>query len=324
VTGGLPTASVVIPTRNRRRLLERTLAPFRGDPAVHEVVVVDDGSTDGTWEWLAAEAAHWPALRPVQGPGLGPGRAREVGVAAATGEVVIFLDDDEIARDGLVDGHCRHHRDRPKLVVEGYYPTIIDEHSTAGTRYLARVYEESVAVIAGDESLGLQSLWGGNFSARRDDIAELTVSVPEFEHHKSHEDRELGVRCLKAGFAFVLDRGLHADHLASRTMSQFRRDRWESGYGEVVVHMLHEDVLGPLPRVVLESTSTTVTRLLRLTDRPAVYRLVADLFSIVASTSEALRLSHVADIAIRVVARIEIRQGARAALAVYRQSSVPV
>lgn len=57
-----------------------------------EIVVVDDGSVDGTSRLLAA---RFPGLKLVRLPGLGPGAARNAGVAAAGGEVIMFLDSDD-------------------------------------------------------------------------------------------------------------------------------------------------------------------------------------------------------------------------------------
>jgi glycosyltransferase involved in cell wall biosynthesis len=87
---------VVIPTRGRWRLLSRTLAGALDQEGVdHEVVVVDDGSNDETPERLVAIGD--PRLRVVRNerPG-GVAAARNRGLAAAVGEWVAFLDDDDL------------------------------------------------------------------------------------------------------------------------------------------------------------------------------------------------------------------------------------
>ena len=103
--------SVVIPTMNKVALLRRTLAALReqgaGQPAAWEVVVVNDGSTDGTADFLAAQA-DWerPALRVVSPPAnVGRARARNLGARAACGTYLLFLDDDIVAPPGLVRAH---------------------------------------------------------------------------------------------------------------------------------------------------------------------------------------------------------------------------
>ncbi|MGV1099291.1 glycosyltransferase family 2 protein [Thiovibrio sp. JS02] len=86
--------SCVIPTRNRAQLVCRAIASVCGqDTPVSELIVVDDGSTDNTG---AIVARRFPDCRLLRLPGLGPGPARNAGVAAASGEIVMFLDSDDV------------------------------------------------------------------------------------------------------------------------------------------------------------------------------------------------------------------------------------
>lgn len=89
-----PAISVVIPSRNRRPALAHAIASVRGQSLpVHEIIVVDDASTDGTADWL--ERDH-PDIRVIAlEHRQGAPQARNLGVAAATGEFVAFLDSDD-------------------------------------------------------------------------------------------------------------------------------------------------------------------------------------------------------------------------------------
>jgi glycosyltransferase involved in cell wall biosynthesis len=87
--------SVVIPARDAAATLGATLAAVAGQAA--EVVVADDGSTDGTV--ALAEAA---GARVVSAGGRGPANARNVGAAAATGDVLAFTDADCVPEPGWV------------------------------------------------------------------------------------------------------------------------------------------------------------------------------------------------------------------------------
>ncbi len=103
--------SVVIPTMDKEPLLRRTLAALRSQDAgpdrSWEIVVVDDGSSDGTAGFLADEARRGGAPLRVVSPGrnVGRARARNLGVQAARGRWVLFLDDDIVAPPGLLAAH---------------------------------------------------------------------------------------------------------------------------------------------------------------------------------------------------------------------------
>jgi glycosyltransferase involved in cell wall biosynthesis len=92
-----PEVSVVIPTRSRWSLLARAALPSALEQldVDHEVIVVDDGSTDETPERLASVGD--PRLGVVRNEGsTGVASARNAGIAAARGKWVSFLDDDDI------------------------------------------------------------------------------------------------------------------------------------------------------------------------------------------------------------------------------------
>lgn len=86
--------SVIIPTYNRRELLEKALESVwaqRLPP--QQVIVVDDGSEDGTLEWL--RALKKPSLSVLDQARAGPAAARNLGLGQAIGKYVAFLDSDD-------------------------------------------------------------------------------------------------------------------------------------------------------------------------------------------------------------------------------------
>jgi GT2 family glycosyltransferase len=103
-----PAISVVVATRDRPQALERCLMALAWQIAPPlELVVVDDGSADPDAVDAAVDgalrgAAHAPPARIVRGAGRGPAAARNLGVRAATGAIVLFIDDDCVAEPGWV------------------------------------------------------------------------------------------------------------------------------------------------------------------------------------------------------------------------------
>jgi len=98
-----PLVSVVIATRNRRGWLSETVASVRAQSdASFEILVVDDASSDDTWSWLEREQADG-ALRGFRLREHGErSAARNLGLAEARGELVMFLDDDDLLLPGAL------------------------------------------------------------------------------------------------------------------------------------------------------------------------------------------------------------------------------
>jgi glycosyltransferase involved in cell wall biosynthesis len=102
-----PLLSVVIPTWNRARVVCEAVESARVQrPGAVEVIVVDDGSTDGTAELLEGRFGSEVRLLRMPQRG-GPGAARNAGVRVATGELLAFLDSDDLWLPGKLDAELR-------------------------------------------------------------------------------------------------------------------------------------------------------------------------------------------------------------------------
>jgi GT2 family glycosyltransferase len=108
--------SVVIPTKDRADALARTLDALDAQSAGSgelEVIVIDNGSSDGTVEQVRERVQGPLPIRLLEQPSDGPAAARNAGAAAARGEVLLFLGDDtEPADKDLLAGHLELHRAR--------------------------------------------------------------------------------------------------------------------------------------------------------------------------------------------------------------------
>src|ERR1039458_7930312 len=94
-----PLVSIIIPTKNRCELLRETIASAVGQTYPHwEAIIVDDGSDDGTEEMVREVASTDTRVRFVRrarNP-RGASTCRNIGVSAASGEYVVFLDSDDL------------------------------------------------------------------------------------------------------------------------------------------------------------------------------------------------------------------------------------
>src|SRR5581483_342392 len=133
-----PRVSIIISTRNHSRELAQSLEYINQiqSDIPRELIVVDNGSTDGTRAVLDefASRARCPT-RIVQEPIAGLARTRNTGAAAARGEILIFLDDDCYVHPDIVDQYCKIFEDptvgfaggRILLFDETAYPIAINE-----------------------------------------------------------------------------------------------------------------------------------------------------------------------------------------------------
>jgi glycosyltransferase involved in cell wall biosynthesis len=309
----LPSVSVVVPTYNGVGLLERILLPLVDDPAAAEVIVVVDGSRDGSKELVDRLARDEPRLRSLFIENRGDMGAREAGARAASGEIVLFLDDDVLADPGLVRGHARRHAERAADVVVGYMP--VNASPRRGPEDFALMlyadeYEGRCQIYEREPESVVRELWGGNFSMRRADCLAIGMSNPGFTEHY-HADRDFGIRCLEAGLTGTFDRGLSAAHLHERTLESFTRDARSQGAARVLMPIFHPAVASPpTPAEFARGLPWPVAGLVRLSRRPRAYAVISAALGRAVGQAGAARLWLVQDAAARVLRRIEQQRGA--------------
>ncbi|MBV8991344.1 MAG: glycosyltransferase family 2 protein, partial [Solirubrobacterales bacterium] len=279
-----PTVSVVVTTCNRRERLPEVLEPLLADPGALEIIVVIDACHDGSFELVEKLAGEHPVLRPLMlTENVGQGRARMAGVRSSTGDVILSLDDDVIARPGLVSGHRRHHARGPGRVVLGYMPTPLPRARRAGQ--IGRIeyatsYEAHCREYERDPRTILTHFWGGNFSVGRDALLDAAGSVERLPP-LYHEDKILGLSFLRARLDPVFDRALAADHRYERAFGAYLRDRERMGASHPALHAAFPELLGTYRYDAEITVVGSRTRpLVRLGDRPRARPLILALLRV--------------------------------------------
>jgi glycosyltransferase involved in cell wall biosynthesis len=308
--GALPSVSVVVPTRNRRASLSRVLPPILADPATAELVVVVDGDA-ASFELLRGWAVEDERLKPLLVPHGGQAAAREAGARAASGEVLLFLDDDTLPAPRLVEGHARHHVGETGLVVLGYAPTVTPAPRKPGdvaTFLYAREYERSWSRLEREQGAVLRNLWGANLSIRRADALRIGLRSPLSELY--HEDRDFGLRCLEAGLRGRVDRSLVVWHLHTRPLAAFLADARKQGAGRRLLHERHPKVLGPMPARAFEEGLPRPARwLVRSTRQPLARRVLSGLLGVVTRAAGRAHLFPAETAGAKLLRRIEQQHG---------------
>jgi hypothetical protein len=279
------------------------------DPATSEVVVAIDGSGDGSLELtsrLAAEDGRVVAFEQVHA---GTNAARAAAAQMATGEVLLFMDDDVVAGKELVTGHALRHRDARRLVVVGYMPVVAirgDRASRVLASIYAREYEAHCEEIEADPRLILLHLWGGNVSLRREDFFSVDAGPWELEH----EDQYLGVCCYKAGLTGVFDRSLYAEHQYQRDADGFLRSARNRGEATWRLHVLYPQLLGVLnPDWASTGLGVPAGWLVRWAATPQRSRHVTGPLVLSARAAHAIGFTGFESAAYRLARRVELQVG---------------
>ncbi|HYB93694.1 MAG TPA: glycosyltransferase [Vicinamibacterales bacterium] len=197
--------SVQISTHNRCESLRRCLTSLFSITTARElfeVVVVDDGSEDGTAEMVARLSPPY-TLRYVHQAHAGLARARNAGILAARGEIVLFLDDDVLATPSLIDAHAHTHGSNAgAAVVNGTVRHV--EAPVVPRTPKARLADFSSSFF-----------WTCNASVRRSDLLAAGLFDEAFTEY-GWEDLEFGDRLRRLGLRRRRSAGAVVYHVKPR------------------------------------------------------------------------------------------------------------
>jgi glycosyltransferase involved in cell wall biosynthesis len=263
------------------------------DPATYELIVVLDGPNRKCSRVLERLSRSNPRLRlaVVLAGGAGGASARQAGAELASGDVVLFIDDDVVAAPGLVSGHAAWHADGARRIVLGYMPiepgSIRRRQDLMRTLY-AEGYERACRCFEQAAETILLNFWAGNFSIARKEALRLGLFSPAFAGAR-HWDRDFGLRCRAAGLTPVFDRSLLARHEYRRSWSQFVAESRQQGLGYLLVHTRHSDAVGEVALADFEPPGPRTRRIIRAARRPRLRPVIQAALAITAYAYAARR-----------------------------------
>jgi peptidoglycan/xylan/chitin deacetylase (PgdA/CDA1 family)/glycosyltransferase involved in cell wall biosynthesis len=239
--------SVVIPTHQRRDVVVRNVAALaRQSLEDFEAIVVVDGSTDGTADALRAMDAGFP-LTVLEQPNSGAAAARNAGAVAASGEILLFLDDDMEADPALLAEHDRAHRDGADLVL-GDVPLHPDSPRNVlsdGVASWARARRDRLAAA---DAVPLEDLLTGQMSVARERFERLGGFDSAFTRGGAFggEDVDFGYRLYSDGCRVVFTPEAVSRQLFDVDPAVYLRREYDAGRSAVELAVKHPARAGEL------------------------------------------------------------------------------
>ena len=203
--------SVVVPVHNGGADLETCLlAISRSSWPVHEIIVVDDASTDGA----ATRLSEMPSVQLFRlETQRGPAFARNAGASRAEGEILLFVDADVAIHPDTIAIAARRLADDPELAaVFGSY-----DNRPVHTGFVSRYRNLFHHWVHQSGNTDSASFWSGFGAIRRAVFTELGGFDPAYVR-PSIEDIELGTRLKRAGYRVRLEKRMFCTHLKRWTL----------------------------------------------------------------------------------------------------------
>ena len=196
--------SVVIPAYNAAAYLTRCLqAISESDCTPHEIIVVDDGSTDGTPQLAAQFGYTLLSTEKCSGPAV----ARNIGAAQATGDILFFVDADVCVKPDTLSKIARSFQADPELdAVMGSY-----DSRPASPDFISQYRNLQHCYVHHHGSERASTFWSGCGAIRREVFSEYSGFSTEWK--RAVEDIELGYRLIRGGRKIILDRSIQVTHL---------------------------------------------------------------------------------------------------------------
>jgi cellulose synthase/poly-beta-1,6-N-acetylglucosamine synthase-like glycosyltransferase len=229
--------SIVVPVYNGTATITACLESFAAQtyPGLHmEVFIVDDGSTDGTPEFVEQLVGQWDEAKPrvtvLRQAHQGPAAARNRGAAAATGEFVLFTDADCVAERDWVEQMVLPFQSPEVAAVKGAYKT---RQRSLVARFAQAEFDARYRLLAAARYVDVVFSYSAGF--RR----ELFIGIGGFDTSfpvADNEDTELSYRVAAAGHRIVFNPRAIIYHRHPATLGQYLRKKHSRAYWRMMVY----------------------------------------------------------------------------------------
>ena len=227
--------AIVIPAYNAEKTIGLAVGAALAQGSLScEVIVVDDGSTDGT----AQAVKKYPAARYIYQKNAGPAAARNAGWRNATdADIVIFTDSDCVPEEGWAKHLIEGFTDESIGAVTGSYEIANSD------RLLPRLIHEEIKLRHTGYKESVKFFGSYNVALRRK-VLEETGGFDEGYRRASGEDNDLSYRVLKMGYKIAFASGALVAHHHTSSLKKYLREQYTHGYWRMKLYKAHPDMAG--------------------------------------------------------------------------------
>ena len=240
--------SVIVPTYNRKDLLVGCLnALFEQScsKSDFEILVIDDGSTDGTREIVKEIMEQSAAILKYFGQeNRGPAAARNVGIKKANGEILIFIGDDIVAAPSLIDMHLNWHEQYSdeNVAILGYVTWSPQIKITPFMRWLENGGPQFAYYrFSHREKIDPNAFCTANISIKKQFLLSYGLFDEDFRY-AAYEDTELGYRLSKQGLKLIFNAQAVAYHYHSMTIASYCHRMEQVGISSIILKHKHPEL----------------------------------------------------------------------------------
>lgn len=237
--------TIVIPTHNRKDILEKCLEALSNQSYPqdrYEILVIDDGSTDGTkalLEKLSKEIGNLRYMSQEQG---GPAKARNLGINKAKGPIILITGDDCIADNKLLEEHSKIHQRESNVAVLGRIEWSPDIEITPFMEYVGKTHQFNFPSIEQERrNVSFCYFYTSNISVAKNLLIKVGLFDEDFTD-AVYEDVELGYRLWKAGLRIIYNDRALTYHHHPVTLRGYIQRQIRAGKAAVIFHQKHSEV----------------------------------------------------------------------------------
>src|SRR3984893_17122351 len=232
-------ASICIPSFNRKEFLLATLRSLNqqsASPDAYEVIVADDGSSDGTVEALAGLRTRYRLCWFTQ-PNAGPAAASNAAAELAENDVLIFLDADQVCSPQMVAVHLETHEREGNVFVQGLYPLAEGYRSRAASLLYERQLLSALEPVDRPHPAS-SHMWSAQVSVRRSVWKQVGGFDSSFREYGG-EDTDFGLRAAALGGRFLFAPRALSYHLHDVSYGSLRKQAYHEGRSIVRLSQKH-------------------------------------------------------------------------------------